>query len=298
MTSQVLLKLAKSHMATDFEFEIVATDSTLRSAESVALQAHELIHQIEEEITEFRERSPVWILNHSPVGKWVEVTPNLASLLQLSRRLYEESGGYFNPFAKSIEGADFSDFEEDVAHRRMRRMHAGLQLGFGAIGKGFALDCVAALFRREGFTDFRLNSGGSSWVFSGRDQNEESWKISWAWERDADGVFLGRLLQIPNREMMSVGVSGILEQGNHFRFRGDAAPARIQSAFYAGRSAAEADALSTALLVGASVEGDGILTRLENRIKNPSIAYIDLEGQIIYNRDFHTHFLSPEGISR
>lgn len=290
-----LLKLAKSHMATDFEFEIVVTDSSLKRAESVALEAHDLIDEIEIEITEFRETSPVWILNHSPVGAWVEVTPNLSRILHLSRRLYEESGGYFNPCAKSKTGVNFSDLTHDLEGHRVRKDRAGLHLGFGAIGKGFALDRVAALFRREGLTDFRLSAGGSSWVFSGQDQNGEAWKIGWAWKKDQDGDFSGRLLQISNRETMSVGISGILEQGNHFLFRGAAAPVKIQSAFYAGASAAEADALSTALLVGASIEGDEILTKLENRMRSPSIAYVDLEEQIIYNHGFHTHFLSPHG---
>lgn len=292
MTGHTLLKIAKAHMATDFQFEVVTQEGSLRAAESVLTEAHGIVEQIENSITEFREVSPVWKLNRSIPGDWVPMPECLEDLLEQSLRLVSESVGYFNPCAKSEAGVDLSHFEMDLEQHRMRRTHPGFVLGFGAIGKGYALDQVASLLSRQGFRSFRLNAGGSSWFFSGEDQNEEAWKIGWAWKRDSEGDFQGRLLNVPMGETLAVGASGVLEQGNHFRYKGDPVPMKILSAFYAGRNAAEADALSTALMIGASVIGDEILTKLDHPIRNPSLAYIDLEEQIVYNRCFQTRFSS------
>ncbi len=280
------------HMACDFKFEIVVGERDLARAESVALEGHRLIEKIESEITEFRESSPVWVLNHSKAGEWVSVPPYLAQILIISIRFFEESHGYFSPFSKSSGSVDLHSFEFNSSEEKIRRFSPNFYLGFGAIGKGFALDEVATLFRREGLNHFRLSSGGSSWTFSGLDENEEHWKISWAWKKDRDGDFYGRVLSAPTDDLYSIGVSGDLEQGNHFRHNGNSVPLRAMSSIYVGRSAAEADALSTALLVGASLIGDEILTNLSKGIKNPSLAYMDLEERILYNRNFETHFLS------
>jgi len=293
MARRSLLKIEKAHMATDFTFEVVVEESSLRAAESVLTEAHGLVDQIESAITEFREESPVWKLNRSMSSERIPVLGFLEELLTEAFRLTGESFGYFNPCAKSETGVGLLHLEIDFEGHRMRRTHSGLLLGFGAIGKGYALDRVASLLAREGFRDFRLNAGGSSWVFSGDDQNEEAWKVGWAWKRDDEGDFQGRLLTVPAGVPVAVGISGTLEQGNHFRHEGRDVPVKVLSAFYAGRSATEADALSTALLVGASLLGDEILTKLGHVIRNPALAYIDLEEQIVYNRYFQTRFSSP-----
>jgi thiamine biosynthesis lipoprotein ApbE len=295
MSDHSLLKIAKSHMATDFEFAVVAEGSNLPRAERLCMDAHELLDLIEGEITEYRESSPVYRLNHATVAEWISFSPRLRELFSVAKRISEESGNYFSPLAKSGSDVIETDLEIDLEKNRMRRMNSAVHLGFGAIGKGFALDQVSTLLHQNGFPDFRLNAGGSSFVFSGLDENGENWNIAWAWKRDSDGDLAGRSFRLPTREVTAIGVSGVLEQGNHFRWRGRAAPVMVQSSFYAGRSAAEADAYSTAVLVGASVEGDEILTRLSNRIRNPAIAYVDLNEQIVYNLVFQNRFLTPQG---
>ncbi|MBC7386147.1 MAG: FAD:protein FMN transferase [Cryobacterium sp.] len=287
-----LLSVVKSHMATDFQLEVVVDDETLGIGDSVLIEAHQLVSEIEDEITEYREISPVWEINNSPVMTWIAASEHLLFLLRVSERLQRDSAGYFNPFSKSVGAAHFSDLEVDEKGKRIRSKNENLRLGFGAIGKGYALDAVRPIFDRQGLNHYRLSSGGSSWIFSGLDPNLQAWKIGWSWRRDDDGDYAGRLLRVPQGESIAIGVSGILEQGNHFLHQGKPIEKPIQSSFYAGRSAAEADAFSTALFVGAGIEGEGILTKLESALRIPALAFVDLEEQMIYNRSFSQRFLS------
>lgn len=72
----------------------------------------------------------------------------------------------------------------------------------------------------------------------------------------------------------------------------------LMSTFCAMRSAAEADAFSTALMVGASREGEGFLTKLPNSsLRDLSLAYVDLENQMVYNKAFETFFLKEGRVS-
>lgn len=286
-----LLALAKRHMATDFDFEVVVDSGRLRAADSVLIESHGIVSRIESEITEFRDTSPVWRLNHSQ-GEWIEAPAHLLTLLRLGSRFMAETHGYFDLFAKSKKKIPISALEVDLSGKRIRRLDPELHLSFGAIGKGYALDSVRSLLEQQGFSDFRMNSGGSSWIFSGRNPLGEPWKVAWAWKKDEDGDLAGKVLSLASQDATAIGISGTLEQGNHFFHEGVSPATRIQSAFYAGRSAAEADAFSTAVFIGAGLESENILTKLTNGMRKPSIAYVDLAEQFVYNQDFETRFLS------
>jgi thiamine biosynthesis lipoprotein len=292
MSELSLLTISKRHMATDFHLELVVEASTRRKGDSVLLEAHDLIAMIEGEISEFRETSSVYSLNHAQVGEWVFLNTHSLRILELSLDFHRQTSGYFDPFSKSCEPIRAESIEIDSSKTKFRRLDSNLQLGFGAIGKGYALDQVRGLLEREGFSNYRLSSGGSSWIIAGASATGDPWTIAWAWRLDADGDLAGRTLQLKPSESIAIGVSGTLEQGNHFYFGGKRADSKIASAFYGGRSAAEADALSTALFVGASREGAEILTKLVNPIRDPILAYVDLDEQIIYNQTFDKRFIN------
>ncbi len=290
MSESSLLTVSKRHMATDFHFEVVVPPGRMRAADSVLEEAHDWVESVEAEISEFRETSPVRLFNRSLPGAWIDCPTHFEALLNIAQRMEVESSGYYSPFSKSKGCLSFDDLEREGA--RIRKRNPEMQLGFGAIGKGYAIDGVRTLIEREGFTDYRLNCGGSSWILRGANANGLPWELSWAWDRDEDGDWIGQEFALRPDESIAIGVSGIVEQGNHFRFRGQAVPEGVRSGFYAGRSAAEADALSTALVVGAAIEGAGILTKISNPIRNPSLAYVDLTNQIVYNRGFDIRFRS------
>jgi len=291
-SERLLLTIAKRHMATDFEFALVVDSESKRIGESVLLEAHELVEEIENSLSEFRENADIYRLNHAGPGEWVPFGESFSEILEISRSVHRDSMGMFDPFARSPGGAGFEDLVIDSDRRRVSKKRESVRIGFGAIGKGYALDRVASLLERYGFTDFRLGSGGSSWVFRGFGADGRGWEFAWAWSRDEEGDFLGRSFRLPGGKPVAIGVSGTLEQGEHFMSAGNLLRVSLMSSFCANKSAAEADAFSTALMVGASREGEGFLTKLPSSgIRDFSFAYVDLENQMVYNEAFETSFL-------
>lgn len=287
-----LLTIAKRHMATDFDLSLVVEPGQVRIGESVLTEAHALLDAVEESLSEFRESSLVYRLNRSPVTEWVPLDEALSEILSLTEIYFRKSDGSFSPFARSPFEASFDDLEIDAARGRIRRKRTDLQLGFGAVGKGYALDRVATLLDRQGFGDYRLGAGGSSWVFRGFGADDLPWKIAWAWSRDSDGDWQGHSYRLPGGRPIAVGVSGVAEKGQHFQWRGAPLRVTLQSAFCSGRTAAEADAFSTALMVGVSREGEKFLTKLPGEgIHALCLAFVDMENQMIYNQAFDTLFL-------
>lgn len=281
-------------MATDFELELVLPEESIRIGESVLMEAHALLNRIENSLSEFIENSPVYRLNRASTEEWIEFDEFFEEVLTLSRTYFDQSGGCFTPFAKSPFVGSFSDLEIDHPGARLRKKRTDLQIGFGAIGKGYALDRVAALLDREGFMDYRLGAGGSSWIFRGFGVDGLPWDIGWAWMRDGDGDgdWCGQHYRLPGGRPIAVGVSGTAEKGQHFFSGGQALESSIRSAFSAGRSAAESDAYSTALMVGASREGDTFLAKLPGHgIHALCLAYVDLDERMFYNQSFDTKFL-------
>ena len=138
----------------------------------------------------------------------------------------------------------------------------------------------------------RLGAGGSSWIFRGFAADDEPWEIAWAWSRDADGDWIGQTYRLPGGRPIAVGVSGTVEKGQHFLSEGAPLRVNLRSAFCSAASAAEADALSTALMVGASGEGEKFLTKIsDGGIHVRGLAYVDLGNHMIYNQTFYTLFL-------
>jgi len=279
-------------MATDFDFAVVVEPNGVRMGESVLAEAHRLIETIESSLSEFRESALVYRLNHSLIGEWISLDEPLSDVFAIAREVFRASEGAFSPFARSRFAASFDDLEFDSKGRRVRRTRDDLLVGFGAVGKGYALDRAAALLEREGFSNFRLGAGGSSWVFRGFGPDDSAWEIAWAWGKDSDGDFVGQSYRLPGGRPIAIGVSGTVEKGEHFQWRGTPLRVTLRSAFASARTAAEADAFSTALMVGATREGEKFLTKLpSNGINDLRLAYVDLENQMIYNQGFDTLFL-------
>lgn len=257
-------------MATTFYLQVSCPAARAGVAQATLEGAHREIARLEDELSEFRPASPVHRLNQAAPGERVELTVDGAELLSRSRAIALRTRGAFDPTAKSQGARDGIGFEPRT--RQAWRLHAGARLGFGAIGKGYALDLVRVILEREGFTDFLLSAGGSSQILSGFAAPGQPWR--WGW---SDASFTHQS-GIP----VALGVSGTEERGAHLIARGPHA-AFPRSALVASPSAAEADALSTALFVGGWEES---LQASRDEWMPPALAQIDADGTPRWNGTF------------
>lgn len=195
-TSPQLVTFSQKAMGTHFEWTFPYGNP---QAPALAQQAFLLVDQLEECLTVYRESSEVSRLNrqgHLEGG--CLVSPILWDLIDLSRHLETATGGAFDPtFGDLVKAWGFvkgpfrvpssDEIEEILAQGGMKQVefdsqrrqvrHRGNRVAwnFGAIGKGFALDCtVRWLERRGGLGAFFLHSGRSSVYAKGSSPAEEA----------------------------------------------------------------------------------------------------------------------------
>lgn len=262
-------------MATTFEVALpYGTPDGIAAAES----ALDLIGDIESWMTVFDDESEVSRLNREAAGRPVEVSEPLFDLLAQCAALSAETNGTFDPAtgamtkcwgfyrregrlptarerAEAMAASGMKHVVLDETNRTIRFLRTGLELNFGSIGKGFALDRAAELLERDwGIRSGLLQGGGSSIRAIGSPpEDSRGWSIG---------------LKHPHQVSRSLGTVHLTNNGlgtsaatfQFFEYKGKkyghvldprtGYPAEgTASASVLAATAAEADALSTAAFV-------------------------------------------------
>jgi thiamine biosynthesis lipoprotein len=254
-------------MACRFEVTLPSEDAPHVGAARGALDE---VDALEASLSVFLETSELSRVNRGAAAGPVAVTPGLFMLLGLCRELHRATGGAFDPtstplsrcwgfldrqgrlpapeeIAAARARAGMDKVELDEAARAARFTAPGVELNFGAIGKGWALDRIAGSLRACGVRRALLTAGGSSH----RGWGGEAWELALRPGGEELGVL--RLREA------ALGTSAAGEQ--HFEVEGrrfghvldprTGWPAEgVRSASVAASEAAVADALATAFLVG------------------------------------------------
>jgi len=246
-------------------------------AELASMAALDLVDQLEAQLTIFREDSEVSQLNQLAADEPVEVQENLFELLDRSQDLAEQTGGAFditsgplsevwgfarregrvpepNELAATLEhvGSHLLELDDDGGTVFFRDEQ--LEINLGGIGKGYALDCAADKIEEEAVFDFLLHGGQSSVVARGRNADRDTgWAVGLVHplnpkQRLAEIVLVDQALSTSGS-----GTQFITHRGRrlgHILNPKTGWPAEgVLSATVITESAAEADALSTAMFV-------------------------------------------------
>lgn len=195
-----LVRVSRRAMATTFEIALpLGTPHAVEAAEA----ALDLVDDVESELTVYRDDSAVSRLNATAAVAAVPVGESLFELLARSAVLSRETGGAFDVASGALvkawgffrrEGRVPTPAERaaalansgirhvvlDSGTRSVKFLRRGLELNFGAIGKGYALDRAAALLVRDwGIRSALLHAGGSSVFALGTPPGDpRGWPIS------------------------------------------------------------------------------------------------------------------------
>jgi FAD:protein FMN transferase len=256
-------------MACRFEVTLPGEDS---SHVTVARAALDLADRLEAMLTVFRPSSDVVLLNRTAAAAAVRVPDELFDVLRVAADVHRDTQGAFDvtstplsrcwgflyregrlPAHVAIEAAratvGMHDVVLDERERTVRFDRAGLEINLGAIGKGFALDCMAHALRQDGVPHALLSAGHSSVLAVG----------SRAWRIDLCSALRKTRIHRLALRGGAVGTSGAGEQfvlvdgiryGHVLDPRTGWPASGTLSASAIARTAAEADALSTAFLIG------------------------------------------------
>ncbi|HUG92206.1 MAG TPA: FAD:protein FMN transferase [Planctomycetaceae bacterium] len=201
-----------------------------------ASEALDFVHALEDQITVYRQHSEMSRLNRTAAEGPVEVEPGLFDLLRECERLCRETEGAFDPTSGPLialwracrsEGRIPAESEiaaarerTGIAHVRLdgdRRTAAYLredvELNLGGIGKGYALDRLAAVLGDRGLSDFVVHAGYSSVLARGGHRGRGGWPVGIANPLFLDEQFATIVLR---DQALSTSGSGV----RHFRHGG------------------------------------------------------------------------------
>lgn len=268
-----LMHVSRHAMACRFEITVPAGTSAGVAACVLALDE---VDRLESTLSVFREDSDVSRLNRTAHAGAVTVSPAVAALLALCATLYRETGGAFDPTAGPLtrcwgffrragavptadrleaarQAVGFAHVQLDLHTRSVSFIRAGVELNFGSIGKGYALDEAAGVLRRNG-VPAALLSGGSSSVLAFGGPSRRAWPVGLRDPRARD-----RRWAIVHLRDAALATSGTGEQFFESHGRryghildprtGQPAEGRLATTVVTS-CAAEADALATAFFVG------------------------------------------------
>jgi thiamine biosynthesis lipoprotein len=261
-------------------FEVVFNVGEAPDATELAVEALDLVDEIEDRITVYRDTSELARLNATAATGWQPVAADLFELLTLARELHARTDGAFDmaagtlvrtwgflrrqgrtpspeELARAREAAGMQWVELDPAGKRVRFVRAGVELNPGAIGKGWAIDRAIERLRDRGVANVLVHGGSSSVRALGERgpglPGRRGWPVG-----IRHPMRPGRRLATVAVENRALGTSGsgtqfFIDRGRrlgHILDPRSGVPAEgVLSATVIAPSAAEADSLSTALYV-------------------------------------------------
>lgn len=263
----------RTAMACRFDVILESGDASVLPA---AREALDLVDHLETLLSVFKSDSVISQINRTAAHAPVAIDDDVYGLLRECATLARETGGAFDitstplsrcwgflqregrlPAADAIAdararvGAHLLTLDGDA--RTVRFERADLEINLGAVGKGFALDRAGALLRRRHVRHALLSAGRSSLLAIGG--RSRGWLIDVASPQIEPDR---RLAQIRLRDA-AIGTSGAGEQfvvvdgrryGHVIDPRTGWPASGVLSVSVVASSAAIADALSTAFLVG------------------------------------------------
>jgi len=252
-------------MATVFRVTAIHADTFY--ARQAAAEALAELEGIENRLSRFVEGSDVRQINRLRPGEAALVTQDTFDCLRIALDVQSGTRGAFDvtyasaaatrhlpPSPLAGEGSGVRGqlgqithllldgrLELDEASHRVRLLADGVRVDLGGIGKGFALDRMAAILREWDIESALLSASTSTHLALGPPPGQPGWPVRFG--PDAD----------PRHALLSgsaLSASGKGEKGNHIIDPRTGRPAqRAFRAWAAAPTAAVADALSTAFMV-------------------------------------------------
>lgn len=283
-----VLKISGATMGTSYHITVVAEQ---RSPEDIEQQIAALLDQVDQSMSTYKPDSELNRLNRAPVDQPFSVSSELMAVLGVSKRVWEESGGAFDPTVgplvdlwgfgpvdtndqipsaeqinEALMGVGF-DKLEIVDDSNVQKL-SPVRLDLSAVAKGYAVDLVANWLESRTLKRYLVEVGGELRA-SGLNPDGRPWRLAIEQPELNSGV----------AQIMEVEAGGIATSGdyrNYFEKDGQRYSHEIDSrtgmpikhnvasVTVIADNCASADAWATALLV---MGQDGI--DLANRLNLP-----------------------------
>jgi thiamine biosynthesis lipoprotein len=269
----VLLRFARRAMATTFEVVLPLGTPAAHTSAELALDE---IDRLEQQMTVYRDDSEVSLLNRLAAERPLRVEENLFELFVRCAAWHRETRGAFDIAAgalvkcwgfyrragrvppveerrEALAKSSLSRVRLDAAERTVAFETAGVEINLGSVGKGYALDRVVRLLRREGVSQGLVHGGHSSVFAMGSEPGQAAWVVGLT--HPDDGATRLGTFHLADRGLgISAATHQFFEHGGrklgHILDPRSAWPAEgVATAAVSAPTAAEADALATAFYI-------------------------------------------------
>lgn len=195
-----LVKFSRRAMACQFELWLNAGEHP--NGAVAAIEALDLVEQLEQQLTVYREDSEVSELNRTASLDAIEVEARLFGLLQQSVELWRTTQGAFDITAGPLtelwgfkrragrlpEASDVTEVLSrvgsqylvlDAERHTVKFSREGVEINLGAIGKGYAVDRCAESLAAAGVSNYLFHAGNSSVLARGGNasRNDGAWSV-------------------------------------------------------------------------------------------------------------------------
>ena len=249
-----LVRLSHEAMACTFEVWIDGQDRHAAEA------AFDEADRIEQELSRFVEHSDVSLLNRCRSGETIRVGIEAFDCLKLALRVQHETHGAFDvtcsadsAIASATTRCPPPAIRLDEKDHTVTVLRDDVRIDLGGIGKGYALDKMTEILSGWGVARGLVHAGQSTVLAIAAPEDDPAWSVSLRHPAESDAC-LGRVYL----DRSALSGSGRSIHGGHIVDPRTGQPADGPIAAWAlAPSAAEADALSTALMVMTSPEVEG-----------------------------------------
>ena len=238
------------HEAMATTFGIFISGQTPDYARQAAAAAFRELDRLEGELSRYVESSDIARANRLAPGETIAIGEDTLHCLLVAAEVSAATARTFDPAYASIAAAGASPdaplFSLDPSAHTLTSHAARLHLDLGAVGKGYALDRLAASLREWDVTSALLQSGGSTALALAAPADEPGWPVGLG----EDASY--RTLLLVDAALSG---SGIAVKGSHLVDPRTGAPApRHERVWALAPNAAVSDALSTAFFIMSAAE--------------------------------------------
>jgi thiamine biosynthesis lipoprotein len=196
-----MLRLESSRDAMGSTYSVVLYGTDRTRMETAAEEAFEEVRRLDNELSNYKPESPWSQINRYAAERPVETPVELFDLLQACLEYSRKSEGAFDitvgPLMKvwgfykgsghlphpgevkrAMADVGYRNILLDPATHTVRFAHKGVEMDPGGIGKGYAVDQMVKVLRRNGIESGLVTAAGSSIYAMGTPPGESGWTVS------------------------------------------------------------------------------------------------------------------------
>ncbi len=246
--------------------DVVLSNKKEEEGKQIAEDIYKRLSELEKIGNCYDPLSELSALNNSKSGIPMAVSGNLFSMIEMSIWYNKKTNGYFdisidsdNYSTETIKDVSLSEEDSTVALNR-----EGMKLNLSGFIKGYGLDEVKKMLEEKRIDNALINIGNSSVLAMGSHPFGEGWKV----EIDFPTTF-GKKKEVVLKNKCLTTSGNQTVQRKHIRspYTGELIEG-VKGVSVVTDSAAEGEALSTALFAAETGERDKILQHFEATIYN------------------------------